>query len=408
MRPQASPPANSNSSDIQSEQSETNTQKTIFLTKKKKFLFILLGIIFFLLTTSTINLRKSQIQTFQPPISTPSPIYKTQEECERKTGTFCVFQNCDYIQEGKTFEEVCGKKFQKGWVPTDNPTIQTDTSNWKTYRNEEYGFEVKYSNDYFITELKKGGITIAHNKWIEGLVHHPYIAIQIVKTELTIDAWIEDQINESVDDGYGLIEENCSLHCISRKAQEITVGNNIRALRYRMWGASGGNENTVVKKDTSSNWLIEIANHTAGSRDPGETNVPRDVLNQILSTFKFIDEAESEQTVKLYYHDSNLDPETLDCQANNYLEKSLPPTKTPIKDTINLLIDSGMLFNPPEFKLLSSNLKEGILYLEFPWIPSYTTGGSCHIGILTSQIIDTAIQFSEVEKVTFKPDVFQP
>lgn len=42
-------------------------------------------------------------------------IFSTKEECEEKTGCECGFVNCDYIPPGKTFEEVCGKDFRKGW-----------------------------------------------------------------------------------------------------------------------------------------------------------------------------------------------------------------------------------------------------------------------------------------------------
>jgi len=43
-------------------------------------------------------------------------VYTSQKECERQTGKICDFQMCDYVPEGKTIEEVCGKNFQKGWT----------------------------------------------------------------------------------------------------------------------------------------------------------------------------------------------------------------------------------------------------------------------------------------------------
>jgi len=75
--------------------------------------------------------------------------FATQGECEAETGKKCDFIMCDYVPPGKTFEEVCGKDFKKGWQATSEPA-QVDTSTWQTYRNDEYGFEVKYPFDTFV------------------------------------------------------------------------------------------------------------------------------------------------------------------------------------------------------------------------------------------------------------------
>ena len=139
---------------------------------------------------------------------------------------------------------------------------------------------------------------------------------------------------------------------------------------------------------------------------PGDTQTS-EIVDQILSTFKLLGKNQA-NLVKLYFFDPENDPNTDNCQANNFIEKPLPATNTPIKDTIKLLIDSGLLGNPSHFILLDIFLVDKVLYLKFPSIPSFTTGGSCHIGILTSQIIDTSLQFPEVEKVIFEPQVFEP
>lgn len=49
-------------------------------------------------------------------------VFFSQEECEQKTSQSCDFHTCDFIPPGKTFEEVCGKDFEKGWIPK-NPIL---------------------------------------------------------------------------------------------------------------------------------------------------------------------------------------------------------------------------------------------------------------------------------------------
>ena len=53
-------------------------------------------------------------RTLTPPAQ--QTVFVSQEECEQKTGESCNFQICDYVPPGKTFEEVCGKDFKKGWI----------------------------------------------------------------------------------------------------------------------------------------------------------------------------------------------------------------------------------------------------------------------------------------------------
>lgn len=71
-------------------------------------------------------------------------VYPSQEDCEQKTRQKCGYGRCDVIPLGKTVEEVCGKNFHEGWMPL--------TSNWKTYRNEIYGFEVRYPSNINLWE----------------------------------------------------------------------------------------------------------------------------------------------------------------------------------------------------------------------------------------------------------------
>ncbi len=125
--------------------------------------------------------------------------------------------------------------------------------------------------------------------------------------------------------------------------------------------------------------------------------------------------------VSLFYYKQSED-EGLACGPDAVLPvgREIESTLTPIKDTINLLIKGELTeeekvqgfsteFPNEDFKLLSINLKDGVLYLEFTEVPGFTTGGSCRISLLTNQIIKTAKQFPGVNEVILLPEsVFQP
>jgi len=125
--------------------------------------------------------------------------------------------------------------------------------------------------------------------------------------------------------------------------------------------------------------------------------------------------------VQLFYY-NQLEDKNIECGQDYVLpvEREIDLTQTPIQDTINLLIkgeitqeekDRGFTTEFPNaaFKLLSANLKDGVLSLEFTEVPGFTGGGSCRISILASQIIKTAKQFSGVNEVILLPEsIFQP
>ena len=77
----------------------------------------------------------------QTPVSqTQQIVFVSQEECEQKTGKSCDFQMCDYIPPGKTFEEVCGKDFKKGWAPVFSPAASANINsinNGQSYENSQ-------------------------------------------------------------------------------------------------------------------------------------------------------------------------------------------------------------------------------------------------------------------------------
>ena len=138
----------------------------------------------------------------------------------------------------------------------------------------------------------------------------------------------------------------------------------------------------------------------------------------------------TKQEVKLFYYNAPADKKTNNensevlCSADAVLPviRIIPATKSPIKDTLELLFQGGITpaekaagfqteFPLQGVMLISASLKnDGTLTLDLADPDHKTSGGACRSSILAAQVIKTAKQFSAVKRVEFlNPDsVFQP
>jgi len=140
---------------------------------------------------------------------------------------------------------------------------------------------------------------------------------------------------------------------------------------------------------------------------------------------KFSNPTGPQRRVKLYFYDPAKDRDETGnvlCTRQGLVpvERDMPITKTPIQDTIRLMLSGGLTDSEraagvtTEFPLLGVELrgavlKDGALTLEFADPNNRTGGGSCRVGILWHQIEATAKQFPEVSSVRFIPEeLFQP
>jgi spore germination protein GerM len=103
------------------------------------------------------------------------------------------------------------------------------------------------------------------------------------------------------------------------------------------------------------------------------------------------------------------------------VERVIQKTKTPIQDTLQLLLKGELtesekkeevtsLFPLESFSLKSASLdNNGALTLIFEDPLFKSSGGSCKVSVLRKQIEMTAKQFSVVNDIVFLPEgVFQP
>ncbi|MEX0931209.1 MAG: Gmad2 immunoglobulin-like domain-containing protein [Candidatus Paceibacterota bacterium] len=133
----------------------------------------------------------------------------------------------------------------------------------------------------------------------------------------------------------------------------------------------------------------------------------------------------AKRTVELYYYNPELDTDSsgnVMCSSDGLVAvtRDIPITQTPIQDTVRLLLE-GKLTQSEEAEgitteypldgvaLEGASLENGVLTLSFTDPNNKTGGGSCRVGILWSQISETAKQFDEVSEVRFTPEeLFQP
>jgi len=134
--------------------------------------------------------------------------------------------------------------------------------------------------------------------------------------------------------------------------------------------------------------------------------------------------AETGTRINLYFYnpDQDLGPGGAQCSKKGLVavERVLPKTVTPLKESIELLL-RGELSDKEraqgittEFPLSGVSLKsavlvQGVVTLTFNDPQNKTSGGSCRVAILWSQIEATAKQFPTVKSVRFMPEeLFQP
>jgi hypothetical protein len=173
----------------------------------------------------------------------------------------------------------------------EKPKVKEETANWKTYRNEKYGFEIKYPQNFFVESEQFHPqapivfiIGFADEQWKGKGVHNPAVYIYVIKTTLSPREWLEEN-GTSISVFCGEPEEPCPeksyLYYGISDVKQVNI-NDIPVLQFRHYGVSGSNKSTLFKKEPDT--LYQIDAHSSGAGI-----FPQDIYDQMLSTFRFLE-----------------------------------------------------------------------------------------------------------------------
>ncbi len=115
-----------------------------------------------------------------------------------------------------------------------SPNSDIDISDWKTYRNEKYGYEIKYPNDWDINSADLSSIQYLDSKYkdfYESPFTNPLSIDTIEENNKNIEGWISGKAEDRVGFPYQKLEEITVAETKTFLLSDpITIGNDIETV----------------------------------------------------------------------------------------------------------------------------------------------------------------------------------
>ncbi len=150
----------------------------------------------------------------------------------------------------------------------DSDSNEIDISDWKTYRNEEYGFEIKYPGDWRETKQKEG-------KFLFEFDNHGYFWIIISKNNKNLDIkGIKEDFYKNNEYSYQYIDNFLEL-------------NNMHIYRQERYDFGVLENFYILNNDKSYLYLLNFEFNFNPTNENKKQHTIK-LIDNILNTFKFI------------------------------------------------------------------------------------------------------------------------
>ncbi|KKT41258.1 MAG: hypothetical protein UW30_C0010G0014 [Candidatus Giovannonibacteria bacterium GW2011_GWA2_44_13b] len=202
-------------------------------------------------------------------------------------GGYFYYQKNIKLQENAPTGKSQVQDFEKNTEKTTPTNSQIDTSTWKTYRNEKYGFEVKYPSNWQISERNMEGLNpfVVLGNPLEGLkVFVIYIFFKPNPNKLSSEDYVSGVLDKSDKE---FQKTGIGVNLNEYRPEPIVINSGITG--YRLNGVflfDHSAELIYFTRDVNAyNVSFPVAEENTNLFDPAENNK---TARQILSTFKFV------------------------------------------------------------------------------------------------------------------------